>query len=890
MKTPRRKHYNTQRDESDVCSRELGPLEIGELETPKERRSAPVAAVRYLAGSKFQANSPEESEYTENSDYTDARSENSEDFVDAYKSGRSKYQVKKHSRRYGELRQESQDSEQVGHHQPQKSNFAREFKLKYGANVTSNLQYYHTARATQDTFLQNMDYIHSQFTNFNPNFINFNYGHFSYPNYGGLKNRTGEYYSAQNPPMYTSIHHRPMPEYGYQRSENMLPLNHDYYSRYDPQYMRPQWNYNHMSQGYMRGGESSRSSNMLGDYTPRSQNRCQDASQQYQCTRHSCNSSHHDSSYDHKRGQCEHGHQHDSHEYHHHAYKREHRDKHRGNDYSQSDLNRRDEETMKLAIENAVKNAFDSYIKTNKLKEGDETCYTDPAPAIYAFEKSDETLTSHHQDQMYGENEIQKVMDDVDSLTNNDMNESDVKTFAKYEGEKAEGYKKEKEDQSMNRMYMSQLTDYNDLSENKYDHVDLFMTKSTTLYEVQSSKMKESQSLGDTIRYGTEEECGKGESARKEIGSRQGSKGIFKHVDLFNNDEESHDDQYTEERMTNRDDEEDEDSAVMGGSTYEVEATMEATGYYQGSDYQDTSYYPSSSFNLNTFNSFSCLRSSSSKMDMKDDEGEENINGTTLSTSDLIESRTNLQTHNDEYEGDYDGNYSGDHNRNDYDGSKGINDTATSPPNKYGEAGGKYELMNHWNGERNANGNTNNKKAENREIMLSKTEESEEETMETYTQNRPNKSENTSGLRGTYTGLFYQSQTQSGKITSEHQKSENVKNNSNYSTAKRSHPRNIDGVSHICSRIEQLEESLRRIESHLRSKPEEKNETRKSIEFKLEGTKAKPPPANTQMDQVSELELMEGYKAASMIKKLLHVKSMDSLIPAFTAFVKNRMA
>ncbi|UKJ90185.2 hypothetical protein MACJ_001116 [Theileria orientalis] len=1077
MKTPRRKYYNTQRDESDVCSRELGPLEIGELETPKERRSAPVAAVRYLAGSKFHSNSPEESEYTENSDYTDARSENSEDFVDSYKSDVPKYQFKRPSRRYGELRQESQDREQGGHHQPSRGNFAREFKLKYGSNITSNLQYYHTSNAMQDTFFHNMDYIHSQFTNFNPNFINFNYGHFSYPNYGLLKNRPGEYYNAQNPAMYTSIHHRPMPEYGYHRPENMLPLNHDYYSRYDPQYMRAHPNYTPLSQGYMRGPESNRSSNMLGDYTPISQNRYHEGAQQYQCSRHDCNSSHHDSSYDHRRARREHSLQNDSQEYHH-VHKREDRENHRGQDYSRSELNRKDEETMKLAIEKAVKNALDSYITTNKLKVGDETCYTDPAPGNLAIEKSDETLTSRQQEQIYGDsyakrykeefkeyskehqyignefmiqkdhhytrsvdygysvkdqsynsnnpryygkdydfvvnnhecspesnnvqyhtadcnygkgryevqerrqspeydtkeitafditklrNEIQKVMDDVDSLTN-ELNESDVKPLAKYEHDKPESNKKENEDARMNNLYMSQVTDYNDLGGNNYDYLDLFITKSTTLYDLQTNKMKESQSLGETFRYGIEEEYGNSESMKKEMAERQASKGMLKHVDLFNNDDESHHDQSMEERLTNRDDEqEDDDSVIMGGSTYEVEANMENTGYYQGSQYQDTSYYPSSSFNLNTFNSFSCLISSSSKMDMKDEEGE-NINGTTLSTSDLIESRTNLQINNDDYNGGHsspvysvqggddanrntnvaDGNYSSGYDNN-RDGDKGEdgndNISSTNAPNDYGEVSVKCDLLNHLNGQHNDddnNGLQNNGKkqgrkystspkveservddenenpflnktvikngkekenklesddglfkVENNESTLSKTGESDEEMVETYTQSRQNESEPTSGLRGSYAGPLYQSQAQNGKITSEHQKNESTKNNSNYSISKRSHPRNIDGVSHICSRIEQLEESLKRIETHLNSKPEEKNETRKSLEFKLERTKAKPPSTNTQMDQVSEMELMEGYKAAAMIKKLLHVKSMDSLIPAFTAFVRNRMA
>ncbi|AFZ79047.1 hypothetical protein BEWA_018920 [Theileria equi strain WA] len=41
---------------------------------------------------------------------------------------------------------------------------------------------------------------------------------------------------------------------------------------------------------------------------------------------------------------------------------------------------------------------------------------------------------------------------------------------------------------------------------------------------------------------------------------------------------------------------------------------------------------------------------------------------------------------------------------------------------------------------------------------------------------------------------------------------------------------------------------------------------------------------------ISSSELIEGYKAASIIKKLLHVQSMESLVPAFTAFVQNRLS
>lgn len=101
------------------------------------------------------------------------------------------------------------------------------------------------------------------------------------------------------------------------------------------------------------------------------------------------------------------------------------------------------------------------------------------------------------------------------------------------------------------------------------------------------------------------------------------------------------------------------------------------------------------------------------------------------------------------------------------------------------------------------------------------------------------------------------------------------------------------GNHEILKRVQDLELYIKRLESSL-SKEGVSERASKGASNVVTNAMKENIPIDQVCDDgsgkfVSTSELMEGYKAASVIKKLLHVQSMESLIPAFTAFVQNRL-
>lgn len=87
-----------------------------------------------------------------------------------------------------------------------------------------------------------------------------------------------------------------------------------------------------------------------------------------------------------------------------------------------------------------------------------------------------------------------------------------------------------------------------------------------------------------------------------------------------------------------------------------------------------------------------------------------------------------------------------------------------------------------------------------------------------------------------------------------------------------------------------MEACVKSFESCLKSISDQLSKSQGGVESGADSPELTSPQKCPKPEHVSDFEYMEAYKAALAIKKLLHVKSMDSLIPAFTAFVQNRKA
>ncbi|XP_952546.1 Spm2 protein [Theileria annulata] len=918
MKTPRRKHYKSTKYSSDVYNRESGPLEIGELETPRDRRSVPVATLRYLAGSKYQTNNAEGSCASENSDYTDARSVESETDPDGpapYYSERSIQRSNKSSHKSSDLKTLNFKTSKSNN--PNTSNnFAREFILRYATNLGSDVQYYQNYKPPQESPFHNMDYIHAHLSSFNPNFINFNYGRVGYTTYNPLINRYPDYCPTYIN-KYSSSYVNRYQDYGYARPENHYRTNYSYCNRHGnfhgvhENYLeRPTHNLSMYSNNYHRLNHNMSTTDYrtnvnysVSDYGPNCSQIQND--HKYYLDKYGYPLDNQERERNYIEDSAKKTSDHETKE------SKDHREreyKYNNKDDNSKDYECIDSEAIKAVVEKAVIEAFDKCL-SEKIK-GEETCLTDSVNREYTFDKNDTTLTYQEQSQLYSRDYLQRLTNDQNNQGTSDMNRYGKNDFKENNENDTHGLKPFEKDFSNveNREYSKDKTVESNNFEFKRE--DNFQNSTAYANTQENPYVTDhmSQNVYEEISYENKTDEFDSESFNFQFNKGSQFEYNFDGVDLFSNRDQTDSLFYPDEEQFNslnnnvavRDDfavgemydKEQQDNFSEQLTNQDDKSELLCSQTFEGNDLDDKNFDQTYTLG-NCFANFNSSRDDFFRANYKDLNMSNNLAGSMLSESDLEEVDNNM-SHKAKSFYPENSNYLECKNPGENIGplSKQKSNTLNAPQRKM-KASPKMKNMSQFIEEKQTPDSTTSFRTRNNFNLLCYKNLDERRGRELHEASYKYQPDASKTVRSSFSDPLY-------RINSPYLKPQTADSESNqpeyahdYNSDISNFKKSQSGMSqdsHISARVDQLEECIKSFESSLKNISEQLNKSRKKVESSPDSTYLELTSSQklTKPDHVSELEYMEAYKAASAIKKLLHVKSMGSLIPAFTAFVQNR--